>query len=174
MKTSVLLAAILMAALIVSACSLSDAQGSVTILKPDNVRTFERDTVDVWCNQDACRTTSGDTVRLRWRLPRNNSKQYRTYELHYDSRLFKTIVRGPGDRQMTWRDDVFREHKNQRLVLVAGILQQPPWTVLSTVGANATLSLPRPGDWTIFAWVDECKRIQWPCDAPVTHLNHAW
>ncbi len=174
MKPVILAVVALVAATVLSACFKTDAQTHTIILKPDNVRTIERDSVDVWCNQETCRTVSGDTLRLRWRIAQNTSKAYRSYELHYDGRLFKTIVRGPGDRQMTWRDEVFREHKNQRTVLLAAILQQPPWTVLSVVEPNAELALPQQGDWTIFTWVDQCERSQWPCDAPVTHISHRW
>ena len=148
------------------------------ILKPDNIRIVERDTVDLWCGQGACSTVSGDTVRLRWRIPKNTSRFQRTYKLvHLDGNsllTFQTITRDSGAKQMTWRTEFFQQHRNQRIILLAALLQQPPFTIVSDLAPQAHLALTQGGSWSIYAWVDECKRRQWPCRAPVSYLSHRW
>ena len=174
MKSLILAAAVLVAAAVLSVCLHTESQTGAIILKADNVRTIERDTANLWCNAETCSAVSGDTVRVRWVIPKNSSRSLRTYELHHNGLLFKTIVRDPGAKKMTWRTELFQQHKNQRKILLAAILQQPPHTVLGDVAANASLTLTQGGAWSVYAWVDECRRQQWPCRAPVSYLAHRW
>ena len=164
-----LLLGLISVAIIIAACAELLANDP-TVLKPRRTDVVERNTVEVWCSGDTCEATSGRTVRVKWVIPRNKSEDYRNYELYYNQRLFKVIVRSPGDEKSTWYADVFVEHKRQKVILLAAVSGRPHNTVIGNILSSITL--PHGGDWVIWSWVDECKELR--CPAPVTYLQHKY
>ena len=155
-----------------SKCSADNPYNEPIVLNPNKVRVIERDVVELWCNAETCEVTSGKTTRVRWAIPKNTSKFYKTYELWHDGRMFKTYVQDPKAKKTVWRTDYFSDHRRQRIMLLAAVAQGGNHTVVSTL--DGSLTLPHGGYWSVYAWVDECRRPSWPCLAPITYLAHKW
>ena len=167
------LAVILLLAIVIAmTCRAILADGGSETLIPARKTVVEQDTVDVWCSDLECRASSGRTLRLKWVVPRNRTAELRTYHLEFQGRRFKTIARDAGAPKLVWYTEAFKPHGRQRIVLLAAVNQWPTRDIVSVVAPSPRLALTSGGEWSVYAWVDECAQL--PCPAPVTALTHKY